>query len=843
MGVRARARARRTAALALALALAWTVAAAPARALPSFDEVRTAHRPSDIPLLDRRGEVIQWHRVDPGTRRGPWLSLADMSPALREAIVLSEDRRFWAHGGVDWRALAASAWGNAWNTRTRGASTVTMQLAGLLDEELARPAGGRDVPTKVGQILRAQQLEARWSKTQILEAYLNTVPLRGELVGVAAASQQLFGKHASGLDAQEAAVLAVLVRAPNAGADAVSRRACEVLRRPDPSRPQQQPHRTTLVHPPTATASLANAEPRTGPGTDPCTGVATTVAQALARRPGPMLGESLAPHLARLMARLMARPKAGAGRAAAAPQTSASMPWPGSAPGQPPLELRSTLDAQVQRVARSALRRQLAELRGRAVEDGAIIVLDNASGEVLAWVGSAGSGASAAAEVDAVLARRQPGSTIKPFVYALALERRLVTAASLIDDSPLQLSAGAAGLYTPQNYDHAYRGGVSVREALASSLNVPAVRVAAMLEPEVLFERLNAAGLRLAHNAGHHGHALALGSADVTLLDLTNAYRMLAQGGQLTPVRWWAATAPTATRQVFSPEAAWLVSHILADPAARAASFGLDSPLVTRGHAAVKTGTSKDMRDNWCVGSTERYTVGVWVGNASGRPMHGVSGVSGAAPVWRELVMHLHTHLHTHLHAHTHPQTHPQTHPHTLPAALSQARSVASSHGQPAAPSRPPTPPPGLVAAAGEWFIMGTEPTPAHAAAAGRAMPFGIEAPRAGTVIALDPDIPLAAQRVVLRGARGQWWLDGQLLGQGTRLEWLPRPGRHVLERRDAAAPAIVDRVDFEVRATSALAQAQTQAPSRALSRAGRTVGWAGAAAPPGRGPATPSRD
>ena len=726
---------------ALALAVAGAGLALSAKALPTFEEVRAAHRPSDIPLLDRHGVVVQWHRADTTTRRGPWVALADVSPALREAIVLSEDRRFWAHGGVDWRALAASAWANAWNTRTRGASTVTMQLAGLLDPDLARPAGGRDLPTKLGQIVRAQQLEARWSKTQILEAYLNAVPLRGELVGLSAAAQQLFGKHASGLDAQEAAVLAVLVRAPNAGAEGVARRACEVLR-------------TTQAGAPAANG----ASTVTTTAADPCTGVATTTAQALARRPGPMLGEALAPHLARLMWRELV---------AAAPSAR-------STPPAPPLALRSTLDAQVQRLARSALRRQLAELRGRAVEDGAVLVLDNASGEVLAWVGSAGAGTSAAAEVDAVLARRQPGSTLKPFVYALALERRLITAASLVDDSPLQVAAGA-GLYMPRNYDHAYRGSVAVREALAGSLNVPAVRVAAMLGPEDVFERLNTAGLRLAHNAGHHGHALALGSADVTLLDLSNAYRMLAQGGQLTPVRWapdaGAPSAPVArarggaaARQVFAPEVAWLVSHILADPAARATSFGLDSPLVTRGPAAVKTGTSKDMRDNWCIGSTDRFTVGVWVGNASGRPMHDVSGVSGAAPVWREVVTQLHALL-----------------------------EPGAAQG-----SRAPAPPPGLVAAGREWFIGGTEPP---SMLSKRASAFGIESPRTGTVIALDPEIPLAAQRVVFSGARGRWLLDGRPLGEGTRIEWLPQPGRHVLERRDAAAS---DRVEFEVRAAPA---------------------------------------
>jgi penicillin-binding protein 1C len=677
------------------------LAAASAFAVPAFDAVRAAHTPSDRPLLDRHGAVLQTVRIDDTVRRGPWLALDDISPALREAIVFSEDRRFWAHSGVDWRALAAGAWATAWNSRTRGASTLTMQLAGLLDDDLARPSGGRSIGQKLSQLRHAQQLEAGWSKTQILEAYLNRVPLRGELVGVAAASRVLFGKHASGLDAIEASLLAAMVRGPNADAGVLERRACEVLR-------QQQ---------------LA------------CSGLAITLAQALARRPGPLpstSGEALAPHLARQM------PASGSG------------PW------------RSTLDASVQRVALSALRRQLAELRGREVEDGAVIVLDNASGEVLAWVGSSGAG-SAAAEVDAVLARRQPGSTIKPFVYALALEQRLITAASVLDDAPLQLAAGAA-LYQPQNYDGGFKGAVSVRTALASSLNVPAVRVGAMLGPDAVFAKLVDAGLRPRESAGYHGHALALGSAEVSLLDLSNAYRLLAQRGVWSPVRWHAASPVTPARRVFTADAAFVVSDILADPAARALTFGLDSPLVTRGWAAVKTGTSKDMRDNWCIGYTSRYTVGVWVGNAGGAPMHGVSGVSGAAPVWREVVAHLHA----------------------------------------GAPSRTPAPAPGLVAQRGEWFLAGTEARPGGAANAGHAQAFGIEAPRDGSVVLLDPDIPMAAQRLSFVGEPGQWSVNGRAVGSGSLVHWLPRPGRFVLERRsdraDRQGPA--DRVSFEVRAT-----------------------------------------
>ncbi|MEO8835918.1 MAG: transglycosylase domain-containing protein, partial [Caldimonas sp.] len=356
----------RIAALAL-VALASAAAAGTARAVPSFAEVKAAYRPSDVTLVDRHGTPIQTVRVDKDVRRLAWTELSEMSPALRTAIVLSEDRRFWAHAGIDWQAVATSAWANLWNTRTRGASTLTMQLAGLVDEGLARPRAGRSVAQKLGQALTATRLEATWKKSEILEAYLNEVPFRGEIVGIDALAQTLFAKHPSGLDAQEAAIAAALVRSPNAKPADVAERACGVL--------QLQ--------------GLA------------CTGVVGLAESALLRKGAMPLGEQLAPHLARRVVD----------------------------PAGPAVQ-RSTIDAPLQRFAVAQLRRHLAELSGRSVEDGAVIVLDNASGEVLAWVGSSGA-LSGASEVDGVLARRQPGSALKPFVYELAFERRLITPATL----------------------------------------------------------------------------------------------------------------------------------------------------------------------------------------------------------------------------------------------------------------------------------------------------------------------------------------------------------------------------------------------------------------------------
>jgi len=394
-------------------------------------------------------------------------------------------------------------------------------------------------------------------------------------------------------------------------------------------------------------------------------------------------------------------------------------------------------------------------------------VLDNASGAVRAWVGANGA-SSAAAQVDGVLARRQPGSTIKPFVYELAFEKRYLTPASLLDDSPVQI-ATTSGLYLPQNYDRDFKGWVSARTALGASLNVPAVRVGAMLGPDALFARLNAFGLALPEGGGYYGQSLALGSADVTLLALTNAYRTLANGGVYsTPAL---GGVPGARTRVADAAAVHLITDILADNSARARTFGLDSSLVTRGFAAVKTGTSKDMRDNWCIGFTDRYTVGVWVGNASGAAMHEVSGVSGAAPVWQTLVAKLHA---------GRPSLAPKA-----PAGVTPRRVVFEA---------------GREAPREELFLAGTGAATQRAGSQTQPRrPFGITSPRDGSLFAIDPDIPPAAQQITFEGERGIWMLDGRRLGQASSLAWSPWPGRHelVLLGRDGKT---VQRVRFEVR-------------------------------------------
>ncbi len=258
----------------------------------------------------------------------------------------------------------------------------------------------------------------------------------------------------------------------------------------------------------------------------------------------------------------------------------------------------------------------------------------------MSYVGSS-SELSDAENVDGVIALRQAGSTLKPFLYGQVIAEKRLTAASVLDDAPIQLIT-PTGLYIPQNYDRDFKGVVSVRTALASSLNVPAVRALGLVGVDRFVRTLRTFGLdSLTEDGYHYGFSLALGGVEVRLIDLTNAYRAIANQGMWSPVSFRTEVPGKMKRRALSQQAAFIIADILSDRAARITTFGLGNILGTRAWTAVKTGTSKDMRDNWCLGFSSRYTVGVWVGNFSGEPMHDVSGVSGAAPVWRDIMNYL----------------------------------------------------------------------------------------------------------------------------------------------------------------------------------------------------------
>jgi penicillin-binding protein 1C len=700
--------------------------------VPTFREVRAGYQPSDVVVFDRHGAVVHELRVDVQRRRLAWTALSDISPALPHAVVTSEDRRFFSHHGVDWLALLGVVGRTLFGASLRGASTISMQTATLIESQEQRHVTvaetrtfGSSLQRKWRQIRRAWLLERGWSKAEILEAYLNLVPLRGEVEGVSAASHLLFDKAPHGLTEAEALVLAVMVRAPNAPQKELLRRAVLL-------------------------ADLQKSR---------CSREEMTEAAALAvRAPVDFSGRaSLTSHVARRLLN-----KEG-----------------------PLAPVRSTLDGRLQRFAVDTLRRHLLAVRDQQVDDGAILVVENATGEVLAYVGGSGE-LSSAPYVDGVLARRQAGSTLKPFLYGLALERRLLTPASLLEDTPLDVSV-SGGLYRPRNYDEQFKGLVSTRTALAASLNVPAVKTLALVGMESFVQQLRALGFAGVTESGEfYGPPLALGSVEVNLAELVNAYGTLANGGLSGPLRMTTGEVESRKLKVesqksdpgqhlYSEETAFLVSHILSDRESRSATFGLENPLATPFWTAVKTGTSKDMRDNWCIGYSSRYTVGVWVGNFSGAPMKNVSGVTGAAPVWAEVISWLH-------------------------------REVAS---------RAPEPPMHVVAqgvqfpymvepARVEWFMDGTEPRRAPQALA-HEQPR-ILTPVDGTIIALDPDIPPARQRVMFEtrvaGAVWRWVLNGVEVGRTEAFLWEPKPGRHTLVLHDEQRNP-VDSVSFLVRGSA----------------------------------------
>jgi penicillin-binding protein 1C len=675
--------------------------------VPSFEEVRTSHRKSDSLLLDRHGEVIHELRVNPGGRRLDWTSLQDISPALQEAVIQAEDRRFYHHAGVDYLAMTGALLKGMRSGSFRGASTITMQLASMLDRHLLPVKGKRSLFQKWEQMGAAFDIEESWSKKQILEAYINLVTYRGELQGIAAASRSLFGKNPHGLLHSESLILASMIRAPNASFEETKRRIVllsEALQWPVEVAEVDLNLRRIYLGP-------NPLEPRT----------------------------ALAPHVARQLVGV----KLDQGT------------------------VSCTLDATTQRFALERLKHYLASLKTQNVHEGAVMVVENRTGDILAYVSSS----EQAPYVDGVKAGRQAGSALKPFLYALAFDERRLTPASVLEDSPLDIAV-SNGMYSPGNYDHQFRGAVSARVALASSLNVPAVRTLSLVGVESFLAKLRELGLKgLKESGDFYGPSLALGTADVSLLDLTSAYMTLANGGVRRELSiCQGAHRRQKTARVFSQEASFLVSDILSDREARSFTFGLENPLATRIWSAVKTGTSKDMRDNWCVGYSSRYTVGVWFGNFSGRPMWDVSGITGAAQVWAEIMNRLHS-------------------------------------GE---NSLMPEPPSGMTRQAievsgtlrNEWFIGGTEPS-APLELAGRTFQR-IQYPAPGTIITVDPDIPESRQRVLFsaheRSKDHQWILNGKTLGPSdAAVAWKPKRGKHLLSLVDREGK-VLDSVSFEVR-------------------------------------------
>jgi penicillin-binding protein 1C len=553
-------------------------------------------RPSVAPaivLADREGLPLRATRAGDGTR-ARWVPVGDMDPDLITAFVAVEDKRFFEHHGIDWRAAARALRDDLRARRVvSGASTLTMQTARLLSNS------DRDWGGKLMQALWALRLERQLSKQEILEQYLNRVHLGQGTVGVAAATEYYFGAVPNDVSVAQAAMLAGLAHAPASDNPLRSSRRASRVRARAVGRMQN----AGFVRP--DAARLAVTEPLVRAGMD---------------------AGFLAPHFTTRVLEW-------------AQDSGLATPATLGADGV----LRTSLDLALQRQIESEVRHTVDVLGDRGVREAAAVVLDNRTGEVLAWVGSPDFWSDTAGQTDMVASPRQPGSALKPFVYGLAFDHGYSPATVIADVARSYQTA--AGPYHPRNYDHRFHGPVRIREALASSYNVPAVDMAERLGTASVLGTLRDAGFASLHRpAEYYGLGLALGNGDVTLLELANAYRALGNGGVWRPVRWrplqpGEPAGRDGGRRVMSARSAALVLDILSDADARIPGFGISTPFDFAFPVAVKTGTSRHFTDNWAVGVTSRFTVAVWAGNFNGRPMEGVSGVTGAGPLLHRAVL------------------------------------------------------------------------------------------------------------------------------------------------------------------------------------------------------------
>ncbi len=682
--------------------------------------------------------------------------LNEVSPHFIQAILSAEDQDFYQHGPVDWQAAARASWQGLRDRRiVSGASTITMQLARMVDPV------PRTFPGKAQQIWQAWRLGAGMNKDEILTAYVNRLPMGGNLYGVEAAARAYFGISAADLTVAQASLLAALPNAPTAlnpytGWDALKERQRYVLDRMVVAGglTEEQGDR--------AFAEIVNVQ--------------LPEQQVLA-----------APHFQFWLAQNLSE--------------------------NHPSQIQTTLDLDLQRFVEAQVQQMVKGLAEKQVRHGAALVVDNATGEVLAYVGSPSYfGASLgmnpltdrAGGNDGVQALRQPGSTLKPFLYQLALEQGVIKPHSILQDVPTHYAIPGAKLYSPIDYSETFQGPVRVRAALGNSLNVPAVRVLEKVGVEPFLNHLNQLGLQnLNQSAEHYGLGLALGSGEVSLWELTKAYLTLANGGdlriQLTAVNQKQAgdlvsgsgAKGLEERGQLKPDvdaqATWLlVTDMLSDPHARATAFGVESVLNLPFPAAVKTGTSSDFRDTWTVGFTQNYTVATWVGNFDGSPMHQVSGVTGAAPLWHRIMVRLH-------------EGGEEPKPFTPPQGMVQRPICATTGLKPRA---------GCEAVVQEYFLAedlvtyGSGVSELAEVAAVEADGLQIVSPQEGDRFVLFPKAESGNDQrlqfaVVDEAESGpvEWWLNGERLegGEQGQLFWPMRSGEWRLEARQEKQVAEVE--------------------------------------------------
>ena len=566
------------------------------RALPRPEllaENAQTHRPTRI--LDRNGVPLYEIYVD---KKYAPIALSKIPKSVILATLAVEDHEFFNHNGVRPLSLIRAAKATIMDDALQGGSTITQQL---IKNVLLSPE--RTMTRKLKELFLAFAVERKYTKDEILEMYLNNIPYGGTAWGIQSASQKFFGKNVDALTLGEAAFLAGLPSSPSSYVSYAN----DI----DMARARQK-----LV--------LNRMEEL---------GIITSAQNTKA------LGEELkfveqaeyikAPHFVHYVRKELER------------RYGRQMVESGG------LTVKTSLDLDLHTKLQAIVADEVAKAGNLNISNGALVVLEPKTGQILAYVGSVDYFKEGWGAYDVITALRQPGSSIKPVTYALALERGY-TAASAIVDGPLTIQLGGGQTYKPVNYDGKFHGTVTLRSALANSYNIPAVKLVKEVGPDNMVTLGNKMGLKNWQVDDSYGYSVTLGGKETRLLDLTNVFATFARGGVYRPTTPFISIKDAngfdiysadevKPEEVLSPESAYIISNILSDNNARTPAFGSQSQLVIPGHTvAVKTGTTNEKRDNLTIGYTPSFVVGVWVGNNDNKPMNQylASGVSGAAPIW-----------------------------------------------------------------------------------------------------------------------------------------------------------------------------------------------------------------
>ncbi|MCR5437411.1 MAG: transglycosylase domain-containing protein [Treponema sp.] len=533
---------------------------------PQFDEF--LKRPYSTQFLDRNGNLIQVSSLDDGLRR-EFTPLKKIPKKIRKILLKAEDQRFYLHGGVDYIAVASAFFQNAASKRTvRGASTITMQLVKIIN-----PSSEKSFKRKISDAINAYKLEARLSKNKILEYYINNVPFGMNTEGITSAAHSFFGKELNQLSLEEICCLSVIPRRPTAYNPVVNPSNCaeraydlcyeKVTKKADPQKFMN---------------TAENAEPNQFP--------------------------FYAPHY---IVHVISEYKKN---------------------NQPlPLQVHLSLDIDIQNSARNYLMQAMNEADDSRIHNGAVLVIDNSDGSVLAWIGNGDffddrySG-----QIDGVLVNNQMGSSMKPFLYAMALEEKnddgnpLYIPSDIIADIPKEF--GDDNLYIPMNFNNRFNGPKRLRVCLASSLNIPAVTILDSIGTEKYLEKLYELGFDSLHKNGlSAGLGLALGAGEVSLYELTRAFAVFPRDG-----------LSFDNKQIYEKDTARIICNFLSDKGARSLGFGYSQTFQTNYPSIFKTGTANQYQNIVALGATPEFTVGVWMGNFSGSTVVGKTGSS--LPAW-----------------------------------------------------------------------------------------------------------------------------------------------------------------------------------------------------------------